>query len=191
MKSLRKIIAYLIASTFVLAAAFGVYGGLDVYAEDVSIILAIWPLEAQVGDLVTATITINGDNLGEYDIFLEYPSELLSYNGGETTGSVEVQSSGSNTLSYTFTAVAEGSGKIQTSGYKIYDTNGQQLSVVHAGGNIVVGQVEETDDKIRIGNDSYTLVNDKKLPSAPENYSITSVTYNDKDICISGTKSES
>ncbi len=179
----KKIISILISFCLVLSFIVGVFGTkIDSYAEDVSITLALWPTDVGVGDAVTATVTINAEYLGEYDIFLEYPTSILQYDGGENTGTIEIIGTGNNSYSFNFTAIAEGTGKLQTSGYKIYSLEKQQLSVVHAGGNITVGEVKAEDDSIKIGNEVYTLVNDRYLPAAPEGYELSYVTYKDKDI---------
>lgn len=180
MRNTKRVISLILAIIILVSGTLG-FGKIDSYAEDVSITLAIWPAEVNISDVVTATVTIKGDNVGEYDIFLEYPGSILSYNG-DTSGSIEVTGSGAGSFSYTFKAIADGSGKIQTSGYKIYDVNGTQLSVVHAGGNVAVGQIQETEETIKIGNEVYTLVGDRNLPKAPEGYELSSVTYNDEEI---------
>ena len=180
MRNTKRVISLMLAVIILISGVLG-FGKIDSHAEDVSITLAIWPAEVSISDVVTATVTIKGDDVGEYDIFLEYPGSILSYNG-DTSGSIEVTGSGAGSFSYTFKAIADGSGKIQTSGYKIYDTNGTQLSVVHAGGNVVVGQIQETEESIKIGNEVYTLVGDRNLPKAPEGYELSSVTYNDEEI---------
>ena len=178
----NRIIAVILAMFIIASSVLGIFGKIDSYAEDVSIVLAIWPTDVQVGDAVTATVTISGESLGEFDIFLEFPSDILQYTDGDSSGTIEIMGSGTKTLTYNFKAIANGEGKIQTSGYKIYDVNGTQLSVVHAGGNIMVGETASTEDTIKIGNDTYTLVNDRRLPTPPEGYTISSVTYNDKEI---------
>ncbi len=178
----NRIIAVILAMFIIASSVLGFFGKIDSYAEDVSIVLAIWPTDVQVGDAVTATVTITGESLGEFDIFLEFPSDILQYTDGDSSGTIEIMGSGTKTLTYNFKAIANGEGKIQTSGYKIYDVNGTQLSVVHAGGNIMVGETASTEDTIKIGNDTYTLVNDRRLPTPPEGYTISSVTYNDKEI---------
>ena len=180
MRNTKRVISLMLAVIILISGVLG-FGKIDSHAEDVSITLAIWPEEVSISDVVTATVTIKGDDVGEYDIFLEYPGSILSYNG-DTSGSIEVTGSGAGSFSYTFKAIADGSGKIQTSGYKIYDTNGTQLSVVHAGGNVAVGQIQETEESIKIGNEVYTLVGDRNLPKAPEGYELSSVTYNDEEI---------
>lgn len=178
----NRIIAVILAMFIIASSVLGFFGKIDSYAEDVSIVLAIWPTDVQVGDAVTATVTITGESLGEFDIFLEFPDDILQYTDGDSSGTIEIMGSGTKTLTYNFKAIANGEGKIQTSGYKIYDVNGTQLSVVHAGGNIMVGEIASTEDTIKIGNDTYTLVNDRRLPTPPEGYTISSVTYNDKEI---------
>jgi hypothetical protein len=178
----NRIIAVILAMFIIASSVLGIFGKIDSYAEDVSIVLAIWPTDVQVGDAVTATVTITGESLGEFDIFLEFPDDILQYTDGDSSGTIEIIGSGTKTLTYNFKAIANGEGKIQTSGYKIYDVNGTQLSVVHAGGNIMVGETTSTEDTIKIGNDTYTLVNDRRLPTPPEGYTISSVTYNDKEI---------
>lgn len=180
MRNTKRVISLMLAVIILISGVLG-FGKIDSHAEDVSITLAIWPAEVSISDVVTATVTIKGNDVGEYDIFLEYPGSILSYNG-DTSGSIEVTGSGAGSFSYTFKAIADGSGKIQTSGYKIYDTNGTQLSVVHAGGNVAVGQIQETEESIKIGNEVYTLVGDRNLPKAPEGYELSSVTYNDEEI---------
>lgn len=178
----NRIIAVILAMFIIASSVLGIFGKIDSYAEDVSIVLAIWPTDVQVGDAVTTTVTITGESLGEFDIFLEFPDDILQYTDGDSSGTIEIMGSGTKTLTYNFKAIANGEGKIQTSGYKIYDVNGTQLSVVHAGGNIMVGETASTEDTIKIGNDTYTLVNDRRLPTPPEGYTISSVTYNDKEI---------
>lgn len=179
----KKIISLLISFCLILSFVVGVFGTkIDSYAEDVSITLALWPTEVGIGDTLTATITVSGEYLGDYDIFLEYPTSILEYTGGDNTGTIEIIGSGNNSYSYNFKAIAEGTGKLQTSGYKIYSLENQQLSVVHAGGNITVGEVQAEDDSIKIGNEVYTLVNDRYLPAAPEGYDLSYVTYKGKDI---------
>ena len=178
----NRIIAVILAMFIIASSVLGFFGKIDSYAEDVSIVLAIWPTDVQVGDAVTATVTITGESLGEFDIFLEFPDDILQYTDGDSSGTIEIMGSETKTLTYNFKAIANGEGKIQTSGYKIYDVNGTQLSVVHAGGNIMVGETASTEDTIKIGNDTYTLVNDRRLPTPPEGYTISSVTYNDKEI---------
>ena len=179
----NKFISLAISFCLIICFMFGVFGTkFDSYAEDVSITLAMWPTEVKIGDTVTATVTINAEYLGEYDIFLEYPTSILQYNGGENTGIIEIIGTGNNSYSYNFTAIADGTGKLQTSGYKIYRLEKVQLSVAHAGGNITIGEVQAEENSIKIGNEVYTLVNDRYLPAAPEGYELSYVTYKDKDI---------
>ncbi|MCR5215173.1 MAG: hypothetical protein K6E10_12230 [Eubacterium sp.] len=177
----RRRLAILLA-LFLVTILFNI-PTLNVHAEDVSIILALWPTEVNIGETVTATITINGDVLGDYNISLEYPADLLEYQSNpDANGSILISGSGPNTLTYNFKAKAEGVAHIVTSGYQLYDSNGYQLSVEHAGGNITIGQVQEDDGKINIGGEAYTLVNEYQLPKAPDGFELSYVNYNDKDI---------
>ena len=73
----NRIIAVILAMFIIASSVLGFFGKIDSYAEDVSIVLAIWPTDVQVGDAVTATVTITGESLGEFDIFLEFPEQLL------------------------------------------------------------------------------------------------------------------
>lgn len=178
MKS-RKIFSFIISLILVIGAL--VYSNnIPVYADDVAVTLAIWPTEVAVGDTVSVSVTISGETLGEYNIYLEYPTDILEYNGGSDR--IEISGSGTNTFTYNLKATKEGSGKIQTSGYNLYNTEGGQLSVSHAGGNISVGDVSDDSGKIKIGNEIYTLADEYNLPAHPTDYTLSYVNYKGEDI---------
>ncbi|MBO4862986.1 MAG: hypothetical protein J5517_01325 [Eubacterium sp.] len=181
MNKLRKIL-YIIA--FVITfAVFQSVGSYDVHAEDLNVVIALTPDgEIGVGDTITATVMISGDYVANYTIYLKYSSGLLEYQSGDgNTGSIAISGSGPTTVSYTFKAVGEGRASVSTDGSEVYDAEGNQLTVAHAGANITIGTVQETDNTIKVGSETYTLVNEYHLPTPPKDYVISYVTLGERE----------
>ena len=54
LKNRKRTLAVILAFFIVLTSVLGFFGRIDSYAEDVSIVLAIWPTDVKIGDAVTA-----------------------------------------------------------------------------------------------------------------------------------------
>lgn len=175
----KKLFLTITLIVFIIASIIRV--PIEAQAEDVNITLAIWPVEVQVGETVTATVTINGDSLASYSIQLEYPMTYLETSQG-ADGVVPISGEGPKTFTFTFKAKENGTAHIETSGYQMYNADGVQLSIMHAGGNVVIGEVQQDEGQIVIGGETYTFVNEYKLPKAPEGYVLSYVNYGEKSI---------
>ena len=192
---IKRTIVYLI----VMIMIAGVFGGLkskDVYAEDVSIIISIEPMNIHVGDTVTATVTVSGDAITSFQIYLNYTSGVLEYqSGGETNGSIGISGTGATTMTYNFKAIAEGNASFTTTGYEVYGENGATLSVSHAGAVFaILGEGEEADEEdentdeeeddgtIKVNGEKYTLTYKDYFPAVPTDYTLSYVSYKGEDI---------
>ncbi len=180
---LRKSVSYIIISFICLFMFVGISTG-TVHAEDVSVTIGLTPDgNIAVGDTITATIIINGENISGYTINLDYTPGLLQYQSeAENGGSIAINGTGATTLTYTFKAIQEGRATISTSGSSVYDIDGNPMTIAHAGATVMVGNIASEEDAIKIGNDTYTLVNEYHLPKQPEGYELSYVNYKDKDI---------
>ncbi len=178
-----KRISYILISLLCLLAIVSVPAA-KVHAEDASVTIGLTPNgDLAVGEVVTVTIIINGDNISAYTINLDYTPGLLQYQSeAENGGSIAINGTGPTTLTYTFKAIQEGRATISTSGTSVYDAEGNPLTIAHAGATIIIGNIASEEDAIKIGNDSYTLVNEYHLPKQPEGYELSYVNYKDKDI---------
>ena len=181
MNKLRKAL-YLICFMIIFAVFQGI-ASYDVHAEDVNVVIALTPDgEIGVGDKVTATVIISGESVSNYTIYLKYSSGLLEYQSDAgNTGSIAINGTGATTVSYTFKAIGEGRASVSTDGTEAYDAEGNVLSIAHAGANITVGTVEETDNTIKVGSETYTLVNEYHLPTPPKDYQMSYVTLGDRE----------
>ena len=179
----KKIIVY-IAVFILLGGFFQMNKSMSVYADDMTVTIGLSPSgDLKVGDTVTATVMINGENLSSYSINLNYTTGILQYDSeAGDTGSIAISGTGSTTISYIFTAVGEGRASISTSGNEAIDADGNYVNISHAGANVIVGNVQTDEDTIKIGNDTYTFVNEYRLPKAPEGYKESYVDYKDRQI---------
>lgn len=180
--NIKRILVYITAFILIFGS-FLTYSNRVVHAEDASVVIGLTPNgEVNVGDTVTATVIIKGDTIANYTIYLEYTTGVLENQSGEDTGSIAISGTSMGTVSYTFKAVAEGRASISTSGYEVYDAEGNQLSIAHAGANVTVGTVETNEETYQIGTEVYTLVNEYHLPDPPEGYTLSSVNFHDREI---------
>ena len=170
--------------TFAFAVFFSfVFGGFVVHAEDVNIMISYSPTEVKVGDTVNATVSINGDSLANYNIYLVYTTGILQNKlDEEESGSIPISGTGPNTFNFKFKVVGEGKASIATDGTEMYDSDGYLLSIAHAGANLVVGDTETDEDSIKIGKETYTLANEYVHIAEPEGFDLTSINYKDRDI---------
>lgn len=194
----KKAIVYLIAFLMIVGL-FGGFKAKDVYAEDVSIIISIEPMTIHVGDTVTATVTVSGDAITSFQIYLNYTSSVLEYQSSAgSNGSIGISGTGATTISYNFKAIAEGNASFTTTGQEIYGENNAVLSVSHAGAVFsILGEgeeekeaesdseeteEEEDDGTIKVAGEKYTLTYKDYFPAVPADYTLSYVTYKGEDI---------
>ena len=128
-------------------SVFSVCTSVDVYADDASITLSIWPQEAEVGESVTVTVTIKGDAIANCSFSLKYPQGLVDSSTG-TDGVIPINATGPTQVQYTFVAKAEGNAYFSTTEGQFTDSQGQALSVTPAGGQLPIGQkAEKTEEE--------------------------------------------
>ena len=90
----KRVVLY-ITSFIMIFGAFVYYKRNDVYAEDVSVILGFDPTEVKVGDTVNVLVTINGEDLGNFTINLQYTTGILQYQSeAGDTGSITISNTG-------------------------------------------------------------------------------------------------
>ena len=182
MRTRFKVPAYLII--FVLVFSSFVHSSTKkVFAEDVNVTIGISPTDINVGDTVTATITITGERLASYSLNISYTTGLLTCDSDEEgTGTITLNGEGATTLNLYMVAQGEGRATVSTSGYAFYDAGGSQLSIAHSSAPVNIGLTESSDGSIKIGNDIYTLVNEWQQPTPPEGYELSYITYNDEQL---------
>jgi len=118
-----------------------------VNADEVSVSIAISSSSVSKGDAVTATVSVSGSSLVAYTLYVTYDSGILQFDSGSGyvgggSGTLVISGEGSGSTSLNFTAIANGSTGISTSGSEFYDMNMNELSVSHAGAYVTVETVE-------------------------------------------------
>lgn len=114
------------------------------YADDAAVTLSIWPQEADVGETVTVTITIKGDDIANCSFALNYPANLVSTSSG-SDGVVQISSTGPTQVQFTFKTQAEGDAYFSTTAGQFTNAEGQALSVTPAGGTLPIGKKAEKE----------------------------------------------
>lgn len=122
-----------ILTAFILCLQFG-----KIDAQAANVVIALSASTVSVGNNVTATISVSGSDISAYTIYVSYNSSVLQYNSASGT------SAGSFSIS--FTAIANGSGSITTSGSDVYDINGNAISISHAGATVTVATASNNGD---------------------------------------------
>lgn len=120
-------------------------------AADVNVTIALSASTVNVGDTVTATISVSGSNLTAYTIYVSYSSEILSYSSGSGIvngggGRVDISGFGSGSVSITFTAISSGTASISTFGNDdVWSLDAELLSISHAGVSVTVVSPSSTE----------------------------------------------
>lgn len=117
-------------------------------AADVSISIALSASNVSVGSGVTATINVSGGSISAYTMYVSYNAGVLQYNSGSGAtvngggGTVVISGTSSGSISLSFTAIANGSSSISTSGSDFFNIDGNALSVSHAGVTVNVATAQ-------------------------------------------------
>lgn len=148
MKIIRKILPVIM--TVVLALGINM-SGFSTMAADANVTIALSSATVSIGQNVTATVTVSGSAVSQYSIYLTYNSSVLSYVSG--SGAAQVNGGGGTVMlvggtgstQITFSAIANGSSYVSTSGSEVYNINYEQLTIDHAGANITVATAGTTE----------------------------------------------
>ncbi len=156
-------------------------GNINVRAAGASVTIALSAGSVSIGGSVTATVTVSGSDVSQYDIYVTYNSSVLQFVSG--SGAAQANGSGgtirlvggTGSTSLYFTAIANGSCYISTSGSEVYNINYEQVSITHAGANVTVetaGSTESHDTTEDGGQDSTT---EKEEDTRSSNCNLTSL----------------
>lgn len=146
MKIAKKIVTLFLA----LVLCFNI-GNINVKAAGASVTIALSASTVSIGGSVTATVTVSGSDVSQYDIYVTYNSSVLQFSSG--SGAAQANGSGgtirlvggTGSTSLNFTAIANGSCYISTSGSEVYNINYEQVSITHAGANVTVATADTTE----------------------------------------------
>ena len=146
MKITKKIVTLFLA----LALCLNI-GNMNVKAAGASVTIALSASTVSIGSSVTATVTVSGSDVSQYDIYVTYNSSVLQFVSG--SGAAQANGSGgtirlvggTGSTSLNFTAIANGSCYISTSGSEVYNINYEQIAITHAGANVTVATAESTE----------------------------------------------
>lgn len=147
MKIAKKIVTLFLA----LVLCFNI-GNINVKAAGASVTIALSASTVSIGGSVTATVTVSGSDVSQYDIYVTYNSSVLQFVSG--SGAAQANGSGgtirlvggNGSTSLNFTAIANGSCYISTSGSEVYNINYEQVSITHAGANVTVATADSTEE---------------------------------------------
>lgn len=137
-----------ILTAFILCLQFG-----KIDAQAANVVIALSASTVSVGNNVTATISVSGSDISAYTIYVSYNSSVLQYNSASGSaivngggGTVTASGTSAGSFSIAFTAIANGSGSITTSGSDVYDINGNAISISHAGATVTVATASNNGD---------------------------------------------
>ena len=137
-----------ILTAFILCLQFG-----KIDAQAANVVIALSASTVSVGNNVTATISVSGSDISAYTIYVSYNSSVLQYNSASGSaivngggGTVTASGTSAGSFSISFTAIANDSGSITTSGSDVYDINGNAISISHAGATVTVATASNNGD---------------------------------------------
>lgn len=126
-------------------------GSID--AKAANVVIALSASSISVGQNVTATVSISGSDISAYTIYVSYNSGVLQYNSASGSaivngggGTVTISGTSAGSVSISFTAIANGSAGITTSGSDVYDINGTAIAISHAGVTVDVSTPSTTTE---------------------------------------------
>lgn len=137
-----------ILTAFILCLQFG-----KIDAQAANVVIALSASTVSVGNNVTATISVSGSDISAYTIYVSYNSSVLQYNSASGSaivngggGTVTASGTSAGSFSISFTAIANGSRSITTSGSDVYDINGNAISISHASATVTVATASNNGD---------------------------------------------
>lgn len=112
---------------------------------DASVTIALSSSSVSIGGGVTATISVSGSDISAYTIYVSYDSSILQFNSASGSaqangggGTLIISGTGAGSVSASFTAIANGTASISTSGSEVYNINLEQIPISHAGASVTV-----------------------------------------------------
>ena len=168
-KNKKRIFALLIALLLFLSGIFIPKSEVRADNEDVYVIMMVSKDEGKVGDNVTITVSVTSDKLTSMTMYLNYPSQIFKYTGGdftESNGFISYKLEGSDMVSANFTAVGSGSARFYTSGSDAKDAQMNQLTVAHAGATVVI-QGDPNQEGNGEGSETETETETEKATTEP------------------------
>ena len=147
MKMRIRSFSAVVITIVMIMSLFLTNGDVIVHADSVDISISVSSSSIRIGQSVTVTVSVSGSSLSAYTMNVSYSSDILEYSGSDGTvggggGSLIVSGTGPGSVSIYFTAIANGSAYVGTSGDEFYDINYEMLVPSHAGANVTV----ETDE---------------------------------------------
>ena len=137
-----------ILTAFILCLQFG-----KIDAQAANVVIALSASTVSVGNNVTATISVSGSDISAYTIYVSYNSSVLQYNSASGSaivngggGTVTASGTSAGSFSISFTAIANGSGSITTSGSDVYDIHGNAIAISHAGATVTGATASNNGD---------------------------------------------
>ena len=159
----------LLTTLMIACAMFLCVGSITAKADGATIALS--DDDISIGETVTATVNVSGGDIVAYTIYVSYSPGILEFAGasggtvGGGGGTLTISGSGAGTISHTFSAIANGSASISTSGSEIYDIDENELDFSHAGVTVNVqtgGDADSTEDENETTEDTTTEEDDDR-----------------------------
>lgn len=153
MKRLYKnIIAILVA--VILCMNINVY---DVKAA-ATVSVSVSASTVSIGQSVTVSVSVSGADISAYTVYISYSSSVLQYTSGSGSasingggGTVIMSGTGSGSATLSFTAIANGSASIYTSG-ELYDINLNAIETSYGGASVTVATADTSGGSSDGGN---------------------------------------
>jgi len=146
----RKILSILIVMILVMIGVGSM--SRPVLAEDANVVIWFSSDSVSKGDSVSVVVDVSGDAISAMTMDVSYSSDILEFTGASGMangggGNVRVSFTGPGSITLNFTAVANGTAYISTSGGECYDINLNPLSVADASASLTVSTPEATTEK--------------------------------------------
>ena len=129
---------------FVIVLAVVLCLGFDVYNPKADAYVSVSATsETSIGGSVSVSISVGGDNISAYTIWVSYDSSVLQYNSGSGAiingggGTVAISGTSAGTISLSFTAIANGSSGIYSSG-EVLSIEGDLITTSFGGATVTV-----------------------------------------------------
>jgi Cohesin domain. len=175
MKRHFKSLCGIILTLFILLGSVAVNSSLTVHADSVDVSISVSSSSVRIGQSVSATVSVSSSSLSAYTLYVSYDSSILEYAGATGTvggggGTLIVSGTGPGSTTISFTAIANGSAYIGTSGDEFYDINYEVLEPSHAGVSITVETTEDptTEEKTDDEKDKEDKSEDKTETTTEE-----------------------
>ena len=145
---------------FVIMLAVVLCLGFDVYNPKADAYVSVSATsETSIGGSVSVSISVGGDNISAYTIWVSYDSSVLQYNSGSGAiingggGTVAISGTSAGTISLSFTAIANGSSGIYSSG-EVLSIEGDLIPTSFGGATVTVAPPNNNNNGGNNGGDN-------------------------------------